>query len=288
MKFCLTCEHPFTSAGWQCPVCGKAPQQMHGYPAFAPELARGHDGYDAERYVEMPDIEDENFWRKARNRLFTWAMGRYFPDASNFLEIGSGIGVVLRAFGNAFPGLTLWGTEAYLAGLDRIREKLPQTKLFQADARHIPFREAFDVIAAFDVIEHIPEDVKVLKEMYKATRPGGGILISVPQHPFLWSQRDEYLCHKRRYTKDELVKKVKTAGFKPLRVTSFITFPFPVMAFSALRNRKPRKNFDPFAEFRISPMTNQILDIALLWERQVIKAGISFPFGGSLFVVARK
>ena len=68
------------------------------------------------------------------------------------------------------------------------------------DARNIPFRDEFDVIGAFDVLEHIDEDVAVIDEVRKALRPGGGFLMSVPQHPALWSQQDERAFHVRRYT----------------------------------------------------------------------------------------
>jgi 2-polyprenyl-3-methyl-5-hydroxy-6-metoxy-1,4-benzoquinol methylase len=41
------------------------------------------------------------------------------------------------------------------------------------DARNIPFAEEFDIIGAFDVLEHIEQDTDVLAKMYQATQNGG-------------------------------------------------------------------------------------------------------------------
>jgi SAM-dependent methyltransferase len=261
---------------------------MDGCIAFAPELARDNDGYPEEVFETLWDPEKESFWRRARKRLFTWTHQRYFPEASNFLEIGSGNGVILMAFRQAFPELVLWGSDIYTHGLEAIKEKVSDVNLFQSDARYLPFRDEFDVIGAFDVLEHIDEDEAVMSAMYRATKPGGGVLISVPQHPFLWSQRDEVLCHKRRYTRRELLGKLRKAGFELELVTSFITLPFPMMVLSAWRNRKPREDFDPFREVKVSRAANAAMNLVLDCERQAIKVGLSFPLGGTLLAVAKR
>lgn len=288
MRLCLSCDHAFVSDDWQCPSCGRSPKQIGGHLCFAPDLAMANDGFPVEGHALMPSLDNEHFWRKTRNRIFVWALGRYFPEAPSLLEIGSGNGAVLRAFRNAFPELDVWGSDLYVTGLSGIEENVPGTTVFQVDARRLPFRDDFGVVAAFDVLEHVTEDLEVLAEMHKAARPGGGILITVPQHPFLWSQRDEALSHKRRYTRGELLRKVERTGFEILRVTSFITFPFPLMVLSALRNRKERDDYNPWAELSLGAPLNAFLDLVLTCERQAIKAGVSFPFGGSLFVAARR
>jgi SAM-dependent methyltransferase len=288
MKVCLYCQTAFESKEWQCPTCSRIPTRICGYPAFAPEFAAENDGYDPERFAEIAHIDNEHFLRKARNRIFTWALGRYFPDAQRFLEIGCGIGVVLKALRDAYPEIDLWGSDIYSAGLSSIAEHVSGVNLFQVDARRIPFQNEFDVIGAFDVLEHIDEDVAVLKEIYKALKSGGGIMVSVPQHPFLWSQRDEAVCHKRRYTRRELITKVQEAGIEVVRTTSFITLPFPVMALAALRNRRRRKGYDPFAELKIGRTASSILNSLLWMERGLIAAGVDLPFGGTLFLVGRR
>ena len=102
----------------------------------------------------------------------------------------------------------------FLEGIDFANARVPDADLFQMDARQIPFREEFDVIGAFDVFEHIDQDQTVLEQMHAAVKPGGGIIVTVPQHRWLWSMVDEYSFHRRRYRRMELLQKVKAAGFE--------------------------------------------------------------------------
>src|ERR1041384_8013479 len=115
------------------------------------------------------------------------------------MEIGCGTGYVLSGIRQAFPDLRLSGSEIFSVGLTFAAERLPGIQLYQMDARQIPFREEFDVVGAFDVLEHVTEDEEVLSQMYQATRKGGGILLTVPHHPFLWSSLDVHARHVRRY-----------------------------------------------------------------------------------------
>jgi SAM-dependent methyltransferase len=182
----------------------------------------------------------------------------------------------------------LYGSEAFITGLDFAASRLTQVELFQIDARAIPFEEEFDVVGAFDVIEHIREDAAALKQMYKATCVGGGILLTVPQHPWLWSQVDEFSHHFRRYRSSNLCNLVEEVGFQVVRVTSFISFLLPLMVISRLRQQKTVKNWNPCSELMLSRWTNDVLESVLSLERYLIQTGISFPLGGSLLIVARK
>jgi SAM-dependent methyltransferase len=156
------------------------------------------------------------------------------------------------------------------------------------DARRIPFQGEFDVIGAFDVLEHVKEDDEVLSQMYQATRKGGGILVTVPQHPFLWSQADEYARHVRRYKAQELRNKVNRAGFEVVRLTSFVSSLLPLLIVSRFKQGLSGKEFDPMSEFKIGSLVSATLEKILDAERSLIRSGFSFPVGGSLLVVARR
>lgn len=112
--------------------------------------------------------------------------------------------------------------------------------------------------------------------------------MSVPQHPLLWSQRDERLLHKRRYTRKEMLEKVRGAGFKIVRSTSFISLLFPGMIWDSLKNRRPNRNYNPLGELQVGRATNATLTFFLSLERYLIKLGMRFPVGGSLFLVAKR
>jgi SAM-dependent methyltransferase len=156
------------------------------------------------------------------------------------------------------------------------------------DARQIPFENEFDVIGAFDVLEHIGDDELVLSQMHRAVRKGGGILLTVPQHSFLWSEIDEYSRHVRRYSVSELKAKVKRAGFKTMRATSFVSLLLPLMLVARLKQRPANREFDPAAEFRLSAPANYFLERIMNIERTMIRLGVAFPVGGSLLLVAKK
>lgn len=255
---------------------------------FAPALSDGNDGFSKEYFAKLASLEGKNFWFRSRNKLLIWALRKHFPHITSFLEIGCGTGFVLTGIHQAFPDWRLAGSEVFTQGLTFAQNRLAGVSLFQMDARLIPFDAEFDVIGAFDVLEHIDEDQTVLSQMFQAVKPGGGILVTVPQHRFLWSTLDDYSFHKRRYSRRELVDKAKRAGFTVLMVTSFVSLLLPMMLLARLRQPKNVADIDPTAELRVSPFLNRILEKVLDLERVAFRAGISFPAGGSLLLVAQK
>ncbi len=288
MKVCSACGDRFHSLAWICPTCSHTPKLIEGHLAFAPDLAETSEGFEAHFFSELVSLESKNFWFRSRNRLLIWALQRYFPQAKNFLEIGCGTGFVLSGIEQAFPKLALSGSEIFSTGLGFAAQRLSRAELFQMDARKIPFEDEFDLIGAFDVLEHIKEDEIVLSEMHRAVHNEGGIVLSVPQHPWLWSQADDYAHHVRRYDAQELKTKVERVGFKVVRMTSFVSLLLPLMFLSRLQQRQPNPDYDDTAELRISGWMNAILENILNLERTMIQRGISFPAGGSLLLIAKK
>jgi SAM-dependent methyltransferase len=162
--------------------------------------------------------------------------------------------------------------------------------LVQMDARRIPAREEFDVTGAFNVDEHIREDEAVLAEIRAALKPAGGAIISVPQHPWLWSPADDAALHQRRYARGELEAKLERAGLRILHSTSFNTLLLPLMLASrTLMNLRARRTKpDALAEFNIALSLNRALSAVLRLEVELISAGMRWPLGGSRFVVAQR
>jgi SAM-dependent methyltransferase len=287
MKLCLLCETPFSTLVWHCPLCGYEPEMRPKFPLLAPELS-SDEGFKDSYFKELFDLEACNFWFCARNKLILWALERYFPRAMSFLEIGCGTGFVLSGLATVKPQLGLFGSEISVAGLEYASGRVPVAKYFQMDARAIPFIDEFAVIGAFDVLEHIKEDQKVLNQMYRAVRPGGGILLTVPQHDFLWSRMDVNAHHVRRYDAHDLLEKVLTAGFKLERFTSFVSLLLPLMMVSRACQRSVKQKSDPLAELRIAGLANALLEKIMGIELLAIRRGFNFPLGGSLLLVARK
>ena len=290
MKICLRCEQRFEAREWTCPACGHEPESKDGLLRFAPELDSQVEDFDERWFPELAASEAASFWFRSRNQLIVWALRRYFPSARNLLEVGCGTGFVAAGIAEAVAPLTLQAGDAQSSGLAFARERAPRARLYQLDARSLPFDREFDVVGAFDVIEHLDEDERVLAQMWRAVRPGGGALITVPQHRWLWSTEDDAGGHKRRYTRAELVGKVERAGFSVERATSFVSVLLPLMAASRLRGRVGMRQHDPDSNMELSlPRSlDRLLETAMTAERAIIRRGMSLPAGGSLLLVARR
>jgi SAM-dependent methyltransferase len=284
---CPACRQPYLCAGSPCPHCAFSVPLVAGFPAWAPALAQNSEGFKAEYFDELAPLEAGNFWFRARNALILWALRRYFPQFKSLLEVGCGTGFVLSAVAGAYPHARLAGSEIFSAGLAVAAQRAPSAALMQMDARAMPYRDEFDVVAAFDVLEHIKEDDAVLQGMFLALKPGGGLLLTVPQHSWLWSSVDEQSCHQRRYHARELHRQLRVAGFEVERSTSFVSLLLPLMLLSRLRARS-ETGFDPRDELRLSPLLNRLLEAILACERVGIRAGLDLPIGGSRLLVARK
>jgi SAM-dependent methyltransferase len=205
------------------------------------------------------------------------------------LEVGCGTGFVLQRLA-AEGRYELTGLEEHLAGLRYARARLPSVAFVQADARDLPYESAFDAVGAFDVIEHVGEDAAVLTSIHRALKPGGIVVLTVPQHNWLWSATDEQAMHKRRYTRRDLSAKLVAAGFEILLCTSFVTTLLPVMYLSRLakRRRAVTSAETDLYELEISPAANAVCSAAMRIDEALIGLGLSLPAGGSLLAVARK
>jgi len=268
--------------------CGKTPVNIAGFPAFSPKLAHEGPGFRPEYFEALATLESSNFWFRARNRLIINALRRHFSSLEQFLEIGCGTGFVLSGVAEAFPSARLSGTEIFSAGLALASRRVPQAEFLQADARHLPYDTEFDVIGAFDVLEHIPEDSAVIAQMYQAMRPGGGIVVTVPQHSWLWSKQDELAEHVRRYSAKELHGKIVSAGFRVVEIRSFVSLLLPLMWLSRHFGDVRGRNRDAISELRLSSLSNFIFGTVMTAEYVLGQLGVYFPAGGSLLVVAKK
>jgi len=234
----------------------------------------------------LAEAESKHWWFCSRNRIIFWILRARARGITNFLEVGCGTGFVISSIATAFPELELEASEYFEEGLVFARQRQPQCRFRQLDATAMAEQDAYDCIGSFDVIEHIDADETVLSNFHRALRPGGFLLLTVPQHPWLWSAADDYAHHKRRYTVQELRRKVLHAGFRIEYCTSFVSLLLPLMALQRLSTRS--QNYNPDDEFKISPLLNAALYLVMQLELILLRLGLRFPAGGSLLLLARK
>lgn len=296
LRRCLACDATTPilpdEATWPlsaaCAHCGVAVAEHDGIATFAPELADTVSGMDPAAFESLSKIEADHFWFVARNELLVGLARKLFPGARSYLKIGCGNGAVLNAMRVSRSWDRIVGSELHPSGLVHARQRMPSgVEFVQMDARNIPVSEAFDLTGAFDVIEHIPEDEAVLRGLRRATARGGGIMIAVPQHPWLWSVADDAAFHQRRYKRGELENKLERNGFNVIFSSSYTAALLPLMAVSRLTDKRTVANFDLAREFIIDPRINASLKAILRLEVKATLAGLRWPAGGSRVVAAR-
>ena len=172
------------------------------------------------------------------------------------------------------------------------KKNLPKVDFIQFDVTQGVVGKEFDLIVAFDVIEHIEDDVAALSNIKHMLTKNGVFIVSVPQHMFLWSKLDDIVKHKRRYSRRELITKLQENGFDISYCTSYLFFLFPLMLISRIfdKGRDQIQSGEVALEKRVkfSSVLNWVFDLFMRIDEVLIRLGISLPFGGTLVVVARK
>lgn len=266
---------------------------VEGIKCFSPEVASSYADYPDEGFDLTDKGGESSFWVRSRNRLFKRIVEEHLVPSgkTKFLEIGCGTGGFIEKIVHN-ESLEITGSEIYLRGLLYAKRNLPHVDFIQFDVTKGVVGDEFDIIVAFDVIEHIENDVAAISNINRMLHRGGIFIVTVPQHMFLWSKLDEIVKHKRRYSRRELVAKLQSNGFDISYCTSFLFALFPLMLISRIFDkRRDQSNFDEEAlekRVKFSNVLNWIFDRLMRIDEALIKLSISLPFGGTLVVVARK
>jgi SAM-dependent methyltransferase len=160
-------------------------------------------------------------------------------------------------------------------------------------ALNLPFSDgAFDVVTAFDVIEHCEPEASALAEVYRVLRPGGRFLMSVPAYEWAWSDFDVRSGHHRRYTRVRAIQAVETAGFQVKRATYAFAAVFPMFAAERLTRRlRYRRTSSADAQLdlpEVPPALRRILATLCRVDGAVLGKQLNLPFGSSIFLAATK
>lgn len=265
---------------------------VDGIKCFSPEVANAYADYPDSGFDLTDKNAESSFWVSSRNRLFKSMVQRYLSPTgkTKFLEIGCGTGDFIQQIVEN-EKLEITGSEIYLKGLQYAKQNLPDVDFIQFDVTRGKVGDQFDMIAAFDVIEHIENDTTALSNINQMLSKDGVLIISVPQHMFLWSRLDEIVKHKRRYSRRELVSKLEENGFKIDYATSFLFTLFPLMLASRIFDKSSSQSQSDEAALekrvKFSNVLNGVFDLFMRVDEALIRWGVSLPFGGTLVVVAR-
>jgi ubiquinone/menaquinone biosynthesis C-methylase UbiE len=240
--------------------------------------------YQAE-YEAMYRLENSYWWFVARRRLASELLADELNGRdSHILDVGCGTGANIQAF--ARYGRTT-GIDSSVDALQFCRTR-DVDRVALSPVEHLPFGNGeFDVVTAMDILEHTDDDLAALRELQRVCRKDGMVLITVPAYGFLWSEHDEALKHRRRYTAHELRNKLCITGFEVVRTSYFISaLFFPILAVRIWQGLV-KNSTHPKTSLYLPPKWINSALIGLLAFEQRIFRRINLPFGVSIVALAR-
>jgi len=242
-------------------------------------------------YDEIFRLEQEHWWFCAKRKIVLSIIQKFFPlngekkDLS-ICDLGCGCGMMLMDISKA--GYNAIGLDSNNLALEYCRKR--GAEVFYAEmTQKIPLPDSsIQCVTLLDVLEHIDEEQKVLSEIIRILKPGGIAICTVPAYSWLWTKRDDYHHHKRRYQKKQLSKLFEDFPQFKIVLESYINcFLFPL----ALFERIIKKMFPPDS---VGDLTipkfglNHLLKTVFASERPIINNNLSLPFGLSILLVAQK
>lgn len=237
-------------------------------------------------YEAMYGLEDVYWWFIARRQLAVEVLARELAGRADarILDVGCGTGSNLSAFCQLGRAV---GIDMSTDALEFCRQRGIE-RVALSEIESLPFPDGtFDVVTAMDILEHTDDDLAALGELRRVLRPGGLMLSTVPAYGFLWSEHDEALKHRRRYTAHELRNKLTVTDFQIERTSYFITSLFLPIFAMRIHQGLFKKSTHPQTSVRLlPPWLNSGLVGLLGLERRVFRR-MNLPFGVSIVALAR-
>lgn len=251
---------------------------------------------EREAFKLFATLERDHWWFRGRRGLYLPLLEHVLrragrAEALDVLDVGCGVGGFLGPLGRF--GAVL-GTERDEESVRWCRARgLARTCVAECDALPVPL-ESHDVVCLWDVVEHVDDDVAVLREARRVLRPGGHVALSVPAYQFLYAHNDRVAHHKRRYTRGRLVGALRAAGFE-VAAASYVNTVLSLGIVPAVLALKAKQSLFPPGpqdasnnlSVRIPRPLNELLAWVFASERHVLRH-VPAPFGHSVFAVGRR
>ncbi len=172
-------------------------------------------------------------------------------DSPLVLEVGCSSGYLADTVGEKLPFARMICADYVDGGLKQLAARRPDVACLQFDLTACPLPDAcVDAVVALNVIEHIPDDARAVREIARLLRPGGRAHLEVPAGPDLFDGYDRFLMHHRRYDGRQLARLMEEAGFRVIRLTHLGFLPYPLFRLIKRRNqRQPAMSKDQLREW---------------------------------------
>jgi SAM-dependent methyltransferase len=234
-------------------------------------------------YDRIRALEQDHWWFAGRRAVLSRALEDLgLPRPARVLEVGCGAGGNLQLL---FPLGEVSALEpdeesrAYVSG--RYGMKVAGGLL----PLGLPYEpESFDLVCAFDVIEHIEDDAASVAALARLVKPGGAMLTTVPAYQWMWSRHDEAHHHKRRYALGPYRALFEQAGLKVERACHFNSLLLPLAVVQ--RFGKKLLRIDSSDDAMPPAWLNRLLTRVFASERALL--ALEPPVGLSILLAARK
>ena len=243
-------------------------------------------------YEGLAHQAEFHWWFQARERILLEFIearaGEIFPSSrtGRILDIGAGSGRLAMS-------MMKYGEVSALEGAPEVLEILkdiPGLTLFSGFLPNDALPQGhFDLVTAFDVLEHIEDDRTASRQIFELVRPGGNLMVTVPAHPFLWSDHDLIHHHFRRYRPKAVESLLQSAGFDVLFSTPFQCYLFPLLLVDRTLRRFAGRSGGGKASLGAPPKpVNEILRWIFSREAGRVARGRKFPIGSSHLILAHR
>lgn len=246
-------------------------------------------------FKEYYHLERKNWWFIVRRKILRERISALLGNAGNLDILNAG-----AATGSTSEMLTDFGhviSLEYDEECCRFTKEMLATPLIQGSILELPFPDQhFDLVCAFDVIEHVEDDARAVSEMYRVCRPGGYLAITVPAYMFLWGRHDVINQHYRRYTLRQLKALTEAHKGKIIYATYFNSGLFiPIAGFRLLMRmvekagaKRKKEASSDHEVFGTDGFFNTLLSGIFSIDRYLLKWGIRFPVGVSIMLFFKK
>lgn len=236
-------------------------------------------------YRRMAEIQSSHWWYEGRRDILSAVIKKLrLPANATVLEVGCGPGAnlqMLQQYGIVSamePDDFARGIAHDITGLDIDRGFLPDD---------LPYNHPFDLVCAFDVIEHVEQDLASLNKLNSLTKDNGWSIFTVPAYQFLWSLHDVRNHHFRRYTRPGLRALLEQAGYDVVFISYYNTLLFPLVLMIRAAKKLLHIADSPDDQMPRSGAINKALRAIFSFERHLL-AQTPLPFGVSILAVCRK
>jgi 2-polyprenyl-3-methyl-5-hydroxy-6-metoxy-1,4-benzoquinol methylase len=281
MLVCPKCNSIFKDTNkYNCINCGIQYPIIHNVPYFYSDITS--EKYDFDEYkIEIDKIanaENKHFWFKSRRNLILQVFNKFISKEDKIIEIGAGTGSIAKMLSS--NGYNLSIGEIHPNGIAyALKNNTNNLPIYQFNIMDNPFKNEFDAVGLFDVLEHIEDDRLAIENIYNMLTANGKIVLTVPAHMWLWCEEDKVSNHFKRYELNDLKRLLIDSGFSITYATNFFISIVPLLY---LRTKSKSSN-----EIKINPIINFILSSISNIENKLLRF-LPSKIGGSIIIVAEK